>query len=111
MPEDRYGTIQIGQPAQVTVDSFPGRTFSGTVQRIADRGEYTPRNVQTPAGRRSVVYAVKVAVENPGGELKPGMPADVTFGYASESRRRWHSWKRPACASISAPWPLLTASR
>ena len=80
VPEDRYGTIQIGQPAQVTVDSFPGRTFSGTVQRIADRGEYTPRNVQTPAGRRAVVYAVKVAVANPGGELKPGMPADVAFG-------------------------------
>ena len=80
VPEDRYGTIRIGQPAQVTVDSFPGRTFTGAVQRIADRGEYTPRNVQTPAGRRAVVYAVKVAVENPGGELKPGMPADVAFG-------------------------------
>jgi HlyD family secretion protein len=80
VPEDRYGTVQIGQPAHVTVDSFPGRVFSGTVQRIADRGEYTPRNVQTPAGRRTVVYAIKVAVANPGGELKPGMPADVTFG-------------------------------
>ena len=80
VPEDRYGMIRIGQPAQVTVDSFPGRVFSGTVQRIADRGEFTPRNVQTPAGRRAVVYAVKVAVDNPGEELKPGMPADVAFG-------------------------------
>ena len=80
VPEDRYGTIRIGQPAQVTVDSFPGRVFAGTVQRIADRGEFTPRNVQTPAGRRAVVYAVKVAVDNPDGELKPGMPADITFG-------------------------------
>jgi HlyD family secretion protein len=62
------------------VDSFPGRVFAGTVQRIADKGEYTPRNVQTPAGRRAVVFAVKVAVENPGGELKPGMPADIAFG-------------------------------
>lgn len=79
LPEDRYGAIQVGQRAQVTVDSFPGRVFDGTVQRIADRGEYTPRNVQTPAGRRVVVYAVEVAVENPNGELKPGMPADVAF--------------------------------
>ena len=79
LPEDRYGMIQVGQPAQVAVDSFPGRIFSGTVQRIADQGEYTPRNVQTPAGRRAVVYAVKVAVDNPDRELKPGMPADVAF--------------------------------
>lgn len=79
LPEDTYGTISIGQQAEITVDSFPGRVFSGQVQRIADKGEYTPRNVQTPAGRRAVVFAVKVAVDNPTGELKPGMPADVVF--------------------------------
>lgn len=80
LPEDQYGTVKVGQAAQVTVDSFPGRVFTGMVQRIADKGEYTPRNVQTPAGRRTVVFAVKVAVENPDGALKPGMPADVAFG-------------------------------
>jgi HlyD family secretion protein len=80
LPEDQYGRVAVGQDARVTVDSFPGRVFAGTVQRIADKGEYTPRNVQTPAGRRAVVFAVKVAVDNPGGELKPGMPADVVFG-------------------------------
>jgi HlyD family secretion protein len=80
LPEDQYGTVKVGQDARVTVDSFPGRVFAGKVQRIADKGEYTPRNVQTPAGRRAVVFAVKVAVENPDGELKPGMPADIVFG-------------------------------
>ncbi len=80
LAEDRYGTIRVGQAARVTVDSFPGRDFAGTVQRIADKGEYTPRNVQTPAGRRAVVFAVKVAVENPDRALKPGMPADIVFG-------------------------------
>ncbi len=80
LPEDLYGTVKVGQAARVTVDSFPGRVFAGTVQRIADKGEYTPRNVQTPAGRRTVVFAVKVAIENTDGALKPGMPADVVFG-------------------------------
>ncbi len=79
LPEDQYGTVKVGQAARVTVDSFPGRVFAGTVQRIADKGEYTPRNVQTPAGRRAVVFAVKVAVENLDRELKPGMPADIVF--------------------------------
>jgi multidrug resistance efflux pump len=79
LAEDRYGAVRVGQPVQVRVDSFPGRAFDGVVQRIADRGEFTPRNVQTPAGRRAVVFAVKIGLDNPDGALKPGMPADVAF--------------------------------
>jgi len=30
-------------------------------------------------GRSSTVFAIKLAIENPNGQLKPGMPADVTF--------------------------------
>jgi HlyD family secretion protein len=80
LPEDRYGEVKVGDPARVTVDSFPGQTFQGTVQHVADRAEFTPRNVQTPAGRRTTVFAVKLGVDNPDGKLKPGMPADVVFG-------------------------------
>jgi multidrug resistance efflux pump len=80
VPEDRYGLIDLGQTAQVSVDSYPGEQFTGQVVRIADRAEFTPRNVQTPEGRRTTVFAVKLAVENPEGKLKPGMPADVSFG-------------------------------
>lgn len=79
IPEDRYGLIQIGQAAQVSVDSFPGRTFRARVVRVADQAEFTPRNVQTEEGRRTTVFAVELAVDNPDGQLKPGMPADVTF--------------------------------
>lgn len=79
VPEDRYGTIRLGQVAQVRVDSFPGQVFEAVVQRIADQAEFTPRNVQTEQGRRTTVFAVKLTVENPEGRLKPGMPADVTF--------------------------------
>ena len=79
VPEDRYGTINIGQVAQVRVDSFPSEVFAAVVQRVADQAEFTPRNVQTEAGRRTTVFAVKLSVANPEGRLKPGMPADVTF--------------------------------
>jgi HlyD family secretion protein len=80
LPEDRYGSVRLGDRARVTVDSYPGETFSGSVQRVADKAEFTPRNVQTPAGRRTTVFAVKLALDNPEGKLKPGMPADVVFG-------------------------------
>ena len=79
VPEDRFGEIQIGQTATVTVDSFPGLTFTATVIQIADQAEFTPRNVQTVEGRSSTVYAIKLSVNNPEGKLKIGMPADVVF--------------------------------
>lgn len=79
VPEDRYGQIRLGSSVLIEVDSFPDRRFEGTVRRIADEAEFTPRNVQTEEGRRTMVFAVEVAVEDPQGLLKPGMPADVIF--------------------------------
>ncbi|RME36968.1 MAG: secretion protein HlyD, partial [Deltaproteobacteria bacterium] len=34
----------------------------------------------TKEERVTTVYAIKLRIENAGGKLKPGMPADVTFG-------------------------------
>ncbi len=79
IPENRYGEIKLGDKASVNVDSFPTQLFIATVTRIADQAEFTPRNVQTAEGRQSTVFAVELAVDNPAGLLKPGMPADVTF--------------------------------
>ena len=79
VPEDRYGEVSLGDEVAVTVDSFPGITFSAIVTRIADEAEFTPRNVQTAEGRRSTVFAVELSVSDPDGKLKPGMPADVAF--------------------------------
>jgi len=80
LPEDRYGEVEMGAIAQVSVDSFPMQTFQASVVRIADQAEYTPRNVSTDEGRRTTVFAIELAVDDPGGLLKPGMPADVNFG-------------------------------
>jgi len=80
VPEDRYGLILLGQAADLTADSFGGQVFKAKVVHIADQAEFTPRNVQTTEGRRTTVFSVKLAVEDSGGKLKPGMPADVNFG-------------------------------
>jgi multidrug resistance efflux pump len=79
IPEDRYGEVSLGAAVEISVDSFPDEVFSGSVLRIADRAEFTPRNVQTEEGRRSTVFAVEISVSDPRGMLKPGMPADVKF--------------------------------
>lgn len=80
VPEDRVGEVALGQAASVTVDSFPGNTFSATVTYISDQAEFTPRNVQTVEGRKNTVFAVKLKLADTTGSLKPGMPADVSFG-------------------------------
>ncbi len=79
IPENRYGQINLGDEATVTVDSFTGETFTAVVVRIADQAEFTPRNVQTSEERQTTVYAVELAVTDEATQLKPGMPADVRF--------------------------------
>jgi len=79
VPEDLYGKISLGESATVTVDSFPEETFDAQVDYIADNAEFTPRNVQTPEGRRTTVYAIELTLGGGQGKLKPGMPADVCF--------------------------------
>lgn len=79
VPEPRIGLVKTGQPATVEVDTFPGRRFPGVVAEIAEKPEFTPKNVQTREERVKLVFAVKVEIDNPGGELKPGMPADAVI--------------------------------
>jgi multidrug resistance efflux pump len=79
IPEDRYGQISLGDHAQVTSDSFPGKRFDAIVERIADHAEYTPRNIQTKEDRATTVFAIELSLVNPEEELKPGMPVDVEF--------------------------------
>jgi len=77
VPETQIGRVKVGQEVEVQVDSYPDRVFKGRVVHISSRAEFTPRNVQTREERVNMVFAVKVALPNPGHELKPGMPADA----------------------------------
>jgi len=89
VPEDRYGRIQLGQVLPVTVDSYPGETFQGAVRHIAEQAEFTPRNVQATKDRVRLVYEVRVRITGDRNvDLKPGLPADVTFA--------------PSCGAVQA---------
>jgi multidrug resistance efflux pump len=79
VPEDRMGEVTLQQSARVSVDTFPGQTFTASVTNISDQAEFTPRNVQTVEGRKNTVFAIKLSLNDTSGKLKPGMPADVTF--------------------------------
>ncbi|MBN2657222.1 MAG: HlyD family efflux transporter periplasmic adaptor subunit [Spirochaetales bacterium] len=78
LPLRRLTEVKIGQTAQIEV-SGASRPYSGTVTWIASEGEFTPKTILTKETRDTLVYEVKLRVENPSFELKIGMPADVTF--------------------------------
>jgi HlyD family secretion protein len=83
VPETRMGAVRLGQPARISADTDPHRVYPGEVRFIASEAEFTPKSVQTKEERVKLVYAVKVQVTgDPTGELKPGMPADVTLELA-----------------------------
>ncbi|MGO8814708.1 MAG: HlyD family secretion protein [Terriglobia bacterium] len=77
VPETDLGKVHWGQTVDVRTDSSANKVYPGRVSFISSEAEFTPKSVQTEKERVTLVYRVKVDVENPGHELKPGMPADV----------------------------------
>ncbi len=70
-------TIALDSTAKVTTDAYPGKVYKGRVGFISSEQEFTPKTVQTDRERVKFVYRVKIYVDNPDKELKPGMPADA----------------------------------
>ncbi|MFI5373060.1 MAG: HlyD family secretion protein [Candidatus Rokuibacteriota bacterium] len=86
VPEPSIGKVALGQEARVYVDAYPGRAFPARVSRVSQEAEFTPKNVETREERVKLVFAVEVALtENPGGVLKPGMPADATIRWQPDA--------------------------
>jgi len=84
VPQDRLGFVRTGAIVPIYVDSFPGRTFEGKVERIARSAEFTPRNAQTPEGRAMQVFRTRLTISDPDSMLHPGMTAIAKFDIAEE---------------------------
>jgi HlyD family secretion protein len=75
--EPDLGRIKLGGTASVTTDSQPGQPIAGRVGYISSVAEFTPKTVQTQELRTSLVYEIRILVEDPGDRLRLGMPATV----------------------------------
>jgi HlyD family secretion protein len=53
-------------------------TYTGTITRVSDKAEFTPKIIQTKEERVNLVYAVTIAVPNDG-SIKAGMPGEAIF--------------------------------
>ena len=79
--ETDLGRVKLGQQVDVKTDTYPDKIYKGRISFISQEAEFTPKQIQTTEERVKLVYRIKIAVENPNFELKPGMPAD---GYIKE---------------------------
>ena len=75
--ETEIGHVKPDQKVSVRIDTFPDKRYTGRVAYISPESEFTPKIIQTHKERVKLVYLVKVALDNPQFELKPGMPADA----------------------------------
>jgi len=81
--ETDLGRIHWGQDANVTTDTYPGKRYHGRISFISPEAEFTPKSVQTSEERVTLVYRIKIDIDNPNHELKPGMPADAHLELAA----------------------------
>jgi HlyD family secretion protein len=68
--ESDIGKVVVGQKVTFTVDSYPGKTFTGIVSNVSKKAS-VQQNV--------VYYPVTVDIDEPEGLLKPTMTARVTI--------------------------------
>lgn len=77
--ETDLGRVRWDQPATMRTDTYPDKEYHGRVSFIASQAEFTPKSVETYKERVTLVYRIKIDLENPNHELKPGMPAEASI--------------------------------
>lgn len=78
--EPDLGKVRLDEPVDVTTDTYPAKHYHGRIGFISPQAEFTPKTVETHAERVTLVYRIRIDIDNPTHELLPGMPADATIG-------------------------------
>jgi len=69
------GRIKLGDRAVIFLDAYPDRPIEAEVVNIAQRAEFTPKDVSVRSDRIQRVYAVRLKPLRPDPLLKLGIPA------------------------------------
>ena len=71
--------IKIGDTVYVNIETMPKKKFKGHIGFISSEAEFTPKNIETSELRTSLMYRVRVILDEPAPELKQGMPVTVSY--------------------------------
>lgn len=75
--ETYLSRVRLGQAVTLITDSYPDKRYHGRISFISDSAEFTPKSVETHEERVTLVYRIRIDVDNGSHELLPGMPADA----------------------------------
>jgi len=76
LPEKTAGRVAIGGEARVVADALPEVAFPARVTFVAEKAQFTPKEVESTEERQKLVFRVKVLIQGKGDpRLKAGMPA------------------------------------
>jgi HlyD family secretion protein len=81
--EPDLGRIRAGMRTEVRTDS--GQLYRGQIGFISPVAEFTPKSVETRELRTSLVYRMRVIIDNPDAGLKQGMPVTILVRLNNES--------------------------
>ncbi|WED29340.1 efflux RND transporter periplasmic adaptor subunit [Vibrio sp. DW001] len=76
--EAMLGTLSPGDLVTIHTDSSD-KSFNGKIGFISPKAEFTPKSVETPELRTSLVYRVRVVVENDDKGLNQGQPVTISL--------------------------------
>ena len=85
IPQGNIGKVRVGQRSRVFLDSAPTQPLGARVTAIDTQASFTPENIYFRDDRVKQVFGVKLAIDNPAGFAKPGMPADAEVVIQPES--------------------------
>ena len=75
--EPDLGRVRPGMEVQVKTDTPGAKTFAGRIGFISTAAEFTPKTVETTELRTSLVYRLRIVVDDDTGFLRQGMPVTV----------------------------------
>jgi HlyD family secretion protein len=82
--EPDLGKFPPGTKVSLVTDGRPDRPFHGKVGFVSPRAEFTPKSVETPELRTSLVYRLRIVVNDSDGSLRQGMPVTVLLDSSPE---------------------------
>jgi HlyD family secretion protein len=81
--------VHLGQPAEVTIDAIPGKTFHGKVSEIGDnaivRSSGVSTSQQATASEEAKDFKVVVTLTDPPQDLRPGLSTTAKITTATRS--------------------------
>lgn len=79
LPAAEAGKVALGAEARIVLDAAPGLVIPASVSFVADKAQFTPKEVETRTEREKLMFRIKVKIDpelvkGHEAQVKPGLP-------------------------------------